>query len=109
MDVGDLFQFQCAFQCNRIVDPTAQVKEVAGIGIPCGDLADDLIAVEDRADLVWKCGQFAAQLLESCRIQRSFFPRDFQCNHGEHHQLRRKRFGAGYTNLRTGVRVGSGV
>ena len=109
MDIRDLLELECAFECHRIVIAAAQVEEVACEGEWGRELADGIVLLEHFLHLARYLGELVAGLLEIILADGAECMSEGKGKHGEDCDLSCECLGRSNTNLRTDVDIDAGV
>ena len=95
MDVGDLLEFQGAFQGNRKIIATTQVEEMGHVFELFTQLPDEGLGGEYVGHFIGDGTQLYRQMLVLALRYRSLLAGNAQGHQGEYCHLRREGFGGG--------------
>ena len=99
MDIGDFFQLQGTFQCNRIIVTTAQIEAVLGIGEDGGQTFYLLVGLQGLLHLLGNQCQFLHHLLVLLTRDAAALVGNTKGQHRKNGYLTCKGFGGSNTDL----------
>ena len=99
MDIGNLLQFQRAFQCYRIGIATSQIQEVVGIGKGTRQVGHLIVGLQHLTNHLWHLVQSLDNLEILLAVDGSLGLSQCQRKHRKHSHLTGKGLRRGYTYL----------
>ena len=105
VDVGELFQLECALERRRVVHATAEMQEIRGRRVPIRESADLRVLAEHRVDERWQVEGLRKQLRREFRRDGAAPLREVHREQKEVDEHRGVCLRRGDADLGTGVKV----
>ena len=109
VDVGNFFELECAFQRNRIIDPTSEIEKVVLPVEPFRHRHEFGFSLDDAFDVSGQSHKLIQPPLPICHAQDPTHSPDVQGQEIQGHDLAGEGLGRGHADLRAATGVNHAV